>query len=228
MKSKVEERNKEKNLFLLERFLLQRNDANDVYISSCFLAIDDELAYVANVGLGLGDWAILVDTKGYERRLNGNGFYEPVVCPIGINPDSSLEKAKSFLSWRKITDKEKIRRDQEASDSIKVFFGSSELANYFPFDLKFKLQESGNVVNLYNIRESLFLIDQFVIRHSIPCYFAKKEYYLDKDTFLFLRELDFNSPANCWIPDNPEIPVKFTECHDRDSKTTAIMWAAKF
>ena len=225
MEIKVEKRNEEKSLSLLEKFLLQRND---VYIDNCFLVIGDESAYVIFSGLGLDTWGTLVDAKGYERRLNGNGFYEPVVCQVGIKPDSSLKKVDCFLAWRKITNKEKIRRDQEVFDSIKVFFESSESANYFSFDLKFKLQKGGNVVNLYNIRESLFLIDQSVIRHSIPCYFAKKEYYLNRDTFLFLRGLDFKSPVNCWIPDNPEIPVKFTECHDRDSKTIAIIWPTKF
>ena len=225
MESKIEERNKGKNLSLLERFLSQKNNA---YINNCFLAIDYELAYVANVGLGLGDWATLVDTKGYERRLNGNGFYEPVVIPTEINPDSSQKKAKSFLSWRKITNKEKIKKTQEAFDSIKMFFESSESTNYFSFDLKFELKDGGHVVDLYSIKESLFLIDQSVVRRCISCYFAKKEYYLDRDTFLFLRGLDFKSPANCWIPDNPEIPIKFTECHYKDSKTIAIMWVAKF
>ena len=94
MESKIEERNKGKNLSLLERFLSQKNNA---YINNCFLAIDYELAYVANVGLGLGDWATLVDTKGYERRLNGNGFYEPVVIPTEINPDSSQKKSKKLF-----------------------------------------------------------------------------------------------------------------------------------
>lgn len=220
-KRKVKERKKAKDLFSLGNFLSRKEHPDN-----CFLLVDGDLVYAIVARFDLGIWITLTDIKGY-LNLDRDGFYEANLSPFKVEFDSKIEKSEFYLFWTKMTDEVKIKDTQKVFDSMKVFFRNSESIAYSSFDLEFELREDNIVVNLHNIKESLFLVDQSIIRSCIPCYFGEEEYYLDRDVFLFLRGLDFASSANCWISENPEIPIKFTEYNDKNSKTIAMIWSTR-